>query len=99
MTTRETYRQTISRVMSQARIGASREVLTILINQVQPQGMTLEERGWWGEEKQNGLDDWERELETDGSVTCSGGSLVQGPISSAAPESLASEKFTQLPLL
>lgn len=99
MTLQEEYRQMISRVMSQARIGCTREVLTILINQIQPQGMTREEGDWWREEKYRGLDDWDRELPTDGSTECSGGSLIQTPVSSATPESLPVEKFTQLPLL
>jgi len=99
MTTQEEYRQMISRVMSRARLGSSREVLTILINQVQPQGMTREEGDLWREEKRNGLDDWDRELETGGSVTCSGGSLIRTPVSSATPESLPGETFTQIPLL
>jgi hypothetical protein len=104
MSLQEEYREIISRVMSRMPIGKSgfgiaRELLTIQINQSQPQGMTREEAEMWAQEKQRGLDDWDRELETDGSVTCAGGSLIQTPISEAIPESLPTETYTQLPLI
>lgn len=99
---RDVARLLITRIMSKVPVSASKEHLQILLGRMMPQYRSELSIAAWNLEKSIAVAEWNQDMPgmtSEASVSCSGGPLVQEPISTATPIPLPSEKREQTNLL